>query len=55
MDGFMEVKDIHHHLNPLHIFCRLLAVMNPKQAMVVVRIYEQTIWRAIKRVLGEME
>ena len=51
----IDPKSIHHVLNPLHIFCRLIGLgLNPKAALVVVRIYEATIWKAIEWTLNRI-
>ena len=45
----VDIDEIYHVTNPLHIFCRLIGCgLNPKAARKVSNIYERTIWKTIK-------
>ena len=52
----VDVKQIHHVLNPLHVYCRLIGLgLNPKAARKVADIYEVTIFKAIRWVLNDLK
>lgn len=52
----VDHNSIHHVLNPLHVYCRLIGLgLNPKAARKVADIYEVTIFKAIRWVLNDLK
>ncbi len=47
-------ESLQHYLNPLHVYCRLRAVMSKKKALLVSREYEIILFRPLIRPMLSM-